>query len=233
MYQNGDSNVKQMLRSILAKKIPLSKKFITVLSLPANNFLFEKLLEEMYPTTTFRFVCLEKNKEVYQEGIEVLESGFIKNHVQYLNMSTSEYLASTKYEIPVFDLVWLDYCGQMCPYMLEDFESVEGCTADDSVVAITLMGKREQKNVMDSFRDLLPEKVDLSNQDIREELFSAKIQQLIDLKTESIYKYIDSSDRQRVSPMYLYVFKDHPEDKKKVYNLTFNSRIEEINKFNI
>lgn len=239
-YKNAESPVKGIIRSILTQKINIKEgEEHRVLSLPADNFYFEKKIIDTYPNTKFTIHALESDREVYLKGMQTIQDDKSlkgKANIWLNNQKTTKYLKDVNriwekevkdppiYPKTKFNTVWLDYCCQLSPFVFEDLGLLAKTINANSVVAITLMGRRELKSTMNAFRDEVP--YQLTNEEIREQEFPKSVSKTLGLHCESIYRYLDNTERNKAAPMYLYIFKglDTEETNTPIYQLTFTQK---------
>ena len=205
-YRNGSSIIKSNVRYLLADELLSSRKIIRILSLPADNFLFEQTLEKLYPKKKFVFTCLEYNSEVWERGNKFLHTNPLRSKVDYINTSTTEFLETVDRR-KKFDLIWLDYCSKFHKGILTDIQLCSKITHGSTVVATTLMGRREHPASMKPLEYLLGNKrKTLTN--IRERAIPIKFGQLLGIQCIKIIHYQDTMQVKHASPMYLYIHGD-------------------------
>lgn len=109
-----------------------------VLSLPADNFIFEKSLLSLYKN--IKITGIERNLSVYKKGQKLIKKE--KLNVDYKNTEDTDYFLDFKDK---FDVIWLDYCGPLTTNTLTKLiPIVQGQHLnDEGILAITLLKGRE------------------------------------------------------------------------------------------
>lgn len=116
-----DYSVKEDVREIISQKY----KGGDILSLPADNFLFES----KFPNA--KITCCELDTETYKRGRK-----FKPQNVEYLNRDV--FTLKGRY-----DFVWLDLCINLSPMLVNTFISYfQDSTAQ--TICLTIQGQREQ-----------------------------------------------------------------------------------------
>ena len=173
-FEHFDYDVKEDIRKIVKEHYPGGD----ILSLPADNFLFE----EKFPFA--KIICCERDPLTYQKGIKKRPK-----NVTYLN----EDIFSIK---GIFGLVWLDLCGYFQIPLINNLISYFQ-SSKSQVICLTIMSKREQiGNALEIYgaKDL---------EDFRMNVFPDLMCSFSDYKLHSICRYLSPNS----SPMLLYIFK--------------------------
>lgn len=205
-YKNGNSSLKHVMRQIILNHISNHFKSIpSVFSLPASNFIFEQLLLDKFPHT--RLTCVERNETVFNKGMKIVKS--LKNNINFFNRDTHTELLSTT---NTFNMMWLDYCAQISHNIISDLRVIKDrdLLRHGGLLAITLMGKREQPDMIDIMNRLAKSRgINTKDEKFRQEIIPRAISNLFNnyITPIHIIKYLDSIENQYPSPMYLYLFK--------------------------
>lgn len=201
-YRNSNSLLKQNVRDILSKELLSSRKTIRVLSLPADNFYFERHLEQLYPNKKFEFYCLEMNRKVWLRGKKRLKNNSLRNKLYYINTSTTNFLQSFN-KRKKFDLIWLDYCGEYTDHINYDITLTRNFLTKNTVVGVTLLGKREKKQYTDKLKKMSGKR---SLSVIRKEVIPKLLANNLNLSVNKIINYCDKIQNAFSAPMFLYIF---------------------------
>lgn len=173
-FIHSEYDVKEDIRMIVKEHYPGGD----ILSLPADNFLFE----EKFPFANI--VCCERDPLTYQRGIKKRPKNVI-----YLN----EDIFSIK---GIFGLVWLDLCGafqiSLINTLISYFQS-----SQSQVICLTILARREG---IDKALDIYGAK---NLEDFRMNVFPDLMSSFSDYKLHSICRYLSPNS----SPMLLYIFK--------------------------
>lgn len=168
-----DYPVKEAIREVISQKYTGG----TILSLPADNFLFES----KFPNA--KITCCELDTETYKRGRK-----FKPQNVEYLNRDI--FTLKGRY-----DFVWLDLCINLSPMLVNTFISYfQDSTA--STICLTVQGAREQ------FRDNLKLYGAEDLDDFRYNVFPHLIEDFSGYKVNEIYRYISPKG----TPMVVYEF---------------------------
>jgi hypothetical protein len=225
-YKNGNSELKQHTRELLVNKIlDDSRDEMKVLSLPADNFIFEKHLQSrfkrMHPEGTIKFLCAERDEEVYNRGI----AEAMDNEFHYIKADMEAILP--KMSSP-FQAIWLDFCCMYNGYVVKSLQTIssKNLLDDGAVLGLTLMYGREP-----NIYELIPfleanEKQDTDT--LRYKAFPRYVCNAIfggKLQLHSVLRYHDLGENNQASPMLLYIFKksEVPAEKKGVIELKYKS----------
>ena len=201
MFKTG-SFEKEYTRNVLAGK----KKVDTCLSLPADNFIFEKLLLKSNPNVKL-FTC-EKDKDVYLNGKQHLDS-FVKPY--HWNMEIEKVL-TMKYA--TFDMINLDLCVATDKAM-EILKLTKGKTTTDAVVSVTSMGRREGVGRPHKFyRQHTPM---FWNDPLRIARM-CNVAKSVGLYPSQIFRYINKANGN--TPMFTFIFTHKKQAKVEYQNLT-------------
>jgi pectate lyase len=144
IFNKQNSFIKDIARKyVLAEfskflnKVQGTKK---VFSLPADNFIFEKSLIDIYKN--IKITGIERNKSVYKNGLKVINN--LGLEISYLNQEDRDYFSGTNER---FNVIWLDYCGPLTTNLLTSLiPIVQGNHFyNEGILAITLLKGRENK----------------------------------------------------------------------------------------
>jgi hypothetical protein len=144
-YRNTHSFVKDIMRNYVL--VEFSKLFSdvknrSILSLPADNFIFEKKLLEI--DNKVRIVCVERDKATYREGQKKIKRENLP--IEHYNCTDTVLLSNTDNK---FHGMWLDYCGPLTKALLSSLiPIVQGRYSQfnesgESLICITLLKGRE------------------------------------------------------------------------------------------
>jgi hypothetical protein len=168
-----DYSVKEDVREIISQKYTGGN----ILSLPADNFLFES----KFPNA--KITCCELDTETYKRGRK-----FKPQNVEYLNRDV--FTLKGRY-----DFVWLDLCINLSPMLVNTFISYfQDSTA--KTICLTIQGKRElfgNKLKFYGAKDL---------DDFRYNVFPKLLEDFSGYKVTEIYRYLSPNK----SPMIVYSF---------------------------
>lgn len=186
-FNNETNAEKEVTRKVIAQYFNESpKNNPRILTLPADNFIFESKLLTNKPEV--ELVCVEKNRNTYDKGIQTA----MQMGVNYYRTECANLLKSTSRE---YDNMWLDFCG---PYsssvddIIRDI-SVKNLLVKDGYLAITLLGARETYGLFKKY-----------DEETRNTEIPAHICKLVPgLNLVNIYAYKSNGN----SPMRVYVFK--------------------------
>jgi hypothetical protein len=170
----SDYDVKEEIREIVKEHYPGGD----ILSLSADNFLFEK----KFPKT--KITSCETDILTYQRGIKARPK-----NVNYLNKDI--FTVQGK-----FGLVWLDLCGVFTLNLVKNL-LLYFRNSESQVIALTIQAKREQ---FAKYLEIYGAK-DL--EDFRLRAFPELITRYSKYELTSCYKYLSPNK----SPMLLYIFK--------------------------
>lgn len=223
-YKNAYSELKQHTRELLVNHVldePAND--MKILSLPADNFLFEKQLRNQFnkrnPTGTIDFLCAERNEVVYAKGIgEAMSNNF--NYVKADMKDLLPQLTSS------FNAIWLDFCCMYNEAVVQCLQTISSNSllGDNGTLALTLMYGREP-----NINQLIPflkngERIDTDS--LRYKAFPRYVSEIIfhgKLKLQRILKYHDLGEGNLSAPMSIYIFQktDKEFDKKGIIDLKF------------
>lgn len=214
IFNKQNSFIKDIARKyVLAECCKLfnkTKGLKKVLSLPADNFIFEKALLDIYKNVNI--IGIERNTDVYKKGIKLIKKQNIK--IDYNNIEDTDYFLNFKSK---FDVIWLDYCGPLTTNILTKLiPIVQGQhLTDDGILAITLLKGREfeMNKIEEAF----------GSNSIREDLFD-----ILDIYAKwnnksiepiNLLEYKDGS-KGVSSTMLLYVMRIKNKNIKKIKHIT-------------
>lgn len=194
-YVNTESQLKQTVRNLVIKhlfdSLIIDQVNVTILSLPASNFIFEQNIAKLYPDVQFKFICLEHDKKIYEEAQETLKSISIPNlSITHVQSSINQWLL--KNDI-TFDYAWLDYCGYYNNNIVADLKLLKS-----NALSVTVMGSRER---------YLPEELIRDVQDftvLREHDIPENIKVITGKEINSVVKYRDAAHNSYHTNMYTY-----------------------------
>lgn len=135
MYNNQYALSKQEARTkVLAFSLDIKQP--NLLSLPADNFIYEEAFKKQHPDSYIETV--EYDPIVFSNGLEKAKSLQIKHH----NQEVFKYLNSNK----KYDVIWLDLCGYLSNNTINNLiPIVQGRnTNKETILALTVMAKREK-----------------------------------------------------------------------------------------
>lgn len=119
-----NSYLKRMVRASVMDSIletHSGKQLIRGFTLPASQFMLEQMLLEHYGNR-IQFVCVENNKDVFQEG-KTISKPLIRKYGTKIDLyNTMDLKYWKEHPADKFDFIWLDYCG---PYSKTKLESLE------------------------------------------------------------------------------------------------------------
>ena len=203
-YQNSDSIIKNNVREMLSREDFDKSGIVNVFSLPANNFIFERILEELYPDVNFVFTCVEGNPLIHQEGLTNLAKNPLRSEITYLRTRTTDYFESIQTDRTVFDIIWLDYCCQYYKGIIDDLKLVNNLIHRTTIVGVTLMGRREIPLYSKKLKDKVGRKKK-SMKNVRQVAIPNVIEEHLDLRCNKMIRYRDNIRDKKASPMYLYI----------------------------
>lgn len=139
VFTSHNSVEKQKTRDYLIKMIPsLNKRKPKLLTLPADNFLFEKQVLKQYKHA--HIDCMELDRTLYNR----MQNNLPLKDVHYEHGDIFDKLASNPQE---YDLVWIDLCGNLSLNNLNNLVSAAQCSLKQkSIFAFTLTVAREQRS---------------------------------------------------------------------------------------
>ncbi len=135
MYVNQNSKSKQLARDKVLARLN-NYENPTVISLPADNFIFEQSVRQTYPKS--KIVTLEQNKLVFNSGKQLAKN----LNINHLNGEIFDYLKNNN----KYDVIWLDLCGYLSGNMINNLiPIVQGRnTKKETILALTVMATREK-----------------------------------------------------------------------------------------
>jgi hypothetical protein len=136
-FKDHESIEKHRTRELLFSKLPqLKKRNIRLLTLPSNNFIFEKMVMEHYPDA--QIDCMELDKNLYNKMKSNLP---VKVNYEFGDIF-DKLLANPN----TYDFIWLDLCGNLSSTnLLSIISSVQTSLKQKCIFAFTLSSIREQR----------------------------------------------------------------------------------------
>jgi len=206
-FKNENSELKQHTRELLVNQI-LDETLtdMRVLSLPADNFIFEKELQARFikfnPEKSIDFLCVEHNEEVYSHGL----GEAMVNNFNYIKTKMEDILP--KLSNP-FNAIWLDFCCMYNDSVIKSLQTISSnnLLADGGVLGLTLMYGREP-NINQLIAFLKPGELQ-TNDTLRFKALPRYICEIIfhgKVKLSKILKYHDQGENVGSAPMLLYIF---------------------------
>ncbi|HUV84232.1 MAG TPA: hypothetical protein VMV86_00900 [Methanosarcinales archaeon] len=223
-YKNAYSELKQHTREILVNHIfdnPVED--MRVLSLPADNFLFEKQLKSQFKkrnlSGSLDFLCVEHNEVIYNRGL----GEAMTNNFHYVKAEMKDVLP--KLTKP-FTTIWLDFCCMYNAAVVQCLQTISSnnLLEDNGLLGLTLMYGREP-----DINSLVPflkqgERQDMDT--LRFKAFPRYVGEVMfhgKVKLQRILKYHDMGESNLAAPMLIYIFQksDKDFDKKGIIDLKF------------
>ena len=136
-FKDHESIEKHRTREVLFSKLPeLKKRKIRLLTLPSNNFIFEKMVMERYPNA--QIDCMEIDKNLYNK---------MKNNLPVkVNYEFGDVFDKLQANADTYDFIWLDLCGNLSSTnLLNIISSVQTSLKQKCIFAFTLSSIREQR----------------------------------------------------------------------------------------
>lgn len=170
---------------------------ISALTLPASNFVFERLLKHQSSVRkqTSSIRCVEEDENVYIKGVRDMPVNTLDG---YFHKDVFEYILHTKNK---FNLIWLDLCSCLSNELVAELENVvdSKCIADQCLFSVTIQKAREKS-------------LDIGCKTLKEfrlEVFPRKLQKAAesvsrDCKLLEVYNY--KSTNKLSTPMSIYTF---------------------------
>ncbi|MCB1713257.1 MAG: hypothetical protein KDH96_12540, partial [Candidatus Riesia sp.] len=184
-FNNETSVEKEITRKVIAQHFSENGVvFPRILTLPADNFIFENKLLSVKPET--ELICVERNRNTYSKGLNTA----VSMNIRYYNSECLDILKSSELG---YHNMWLDFCGPYSKSVDEIIRAVatRNLLVTNGYLAITLLGAREN---CDIFKDY--------NENTRNVEIPKHICKTIpDLSLVNIYEYKSSGN----SPMKVYI----------------------------
>jgi len=138
LFKDDEALPKHATREYLYNQLPeLHKYKPKLLTLPASNFIFESMVLNQYPYASVD--CMEYNQDLYNTVCEVVD----EHKVNYQYGDIFDKLHANPY---AYDMVWIDLCGNLSPYNINNLISViQNTLKDKSILAFTFSANREIK----------------------------------------------------------------------------------------
>lgn len=223
-YKNAYSELKQHTRELLVNHVLDNiTDEMKILSLPADNFIFEKQLRDQFskrnPNGHIDFLCAERNEAVYAKGI----GEAMRNNFNYVKADMKDLLPQLSNP---FNAIWLDFCCMYNEAVVQCLQTVasNSLLGEHGTLALTLMYGREP-----NINQLMPflkngERVDTDS--LRYKAFPRYVSEIIfhgKVKLQRILKYHDLGEGNLAAPMSIYIFhkSDKEFDKKGIIDLKF------------
>jgi hypothetical protein len=196
VFTSHNSVEKQKTRDYLINMIPmLNKRKPKLLTLPADNFIFEKQVLKHYKHA--KIDCMELDHTLYNK---------VKNQlpvadVNYEYGDIFDKLASNPQQ---YDLVWIDLCGNLSLNNLNNLVSAAQCfLKEKSIFAFTLTVAREQRSAV--YADVYQ----TSGKELRFDFLPKFLTEMARLTCPkfSLHKIMPYKNSTQSVPMSLYVFK--------------------------
>jgi len=186
-FTNEESNVKDITRKIVMSYFNQNINGNSrILSLPADNFIFELDMLKINPG--LKMVCVEKNQHTYSKGLVQA----VNHNISYIKADCLDML---KISTNSYTNMWLDFCGVYSQYVKDTISSIasRNLLEQEGYLAITLLGARDDLSAFSGENDKI------RNVDIPNDICGL----VPDLKLVNIYHYLSKGG----SPMRVYMFK--------------------------
>jgi len=223
-FRNTDSQLKQDTRAVLGGYIVRRMTGdSSVLSLPADNFVFEKYLmqefKRYHPENRLNFLCYERVDEVYARGLP--EATDLK--IQYCKADIVDMIPRLK---SPFNGIWLDFCCMYNSSVVRCLQAIASnqLLADNGIMGLTMMYGREPN--IDQLIPFLKDGEARSTENLRFRAIPRYITDIVfhgDLQLHRILKYHDLGENNQAAPMLLYIFEKtkEPVSKKGVLEMQY------------
>lgn len=150
-YVNAQSKDKKLCRTLVLHYLDvLDMQKPNVVSLPADNFIFEKQVLTNFPKA--QIDCLEYNDEVYDIVLQSDVYRSVKHKLTYQKGDIIDHLGMNPGD---YDMMWLDLCGPIRKRLFLRMLSIVQHLKRGSYLALTLLQAREQIRSMQSLSDIL------------------------------------------------------------------------------
>lgn len=137
-FTQHDSQEKQKTRQYVLDQIPkLKKRKPRLLTLPADNFIFEKMVLKRYPNAIID--CMEIDRVLYRQ---------VKDNLPCkVNYEFGDIFDKLQENPKTYDVIWLDLCGNLSTSNLYSLISAaQNSIKKNCVFAFTLSSHREQRS---------------------------------------------------------------------------------------
>lgn len=136
-FINHDSQEKQKTREYILSQIPgLKKRKPRLLTLPADNFIFEQMVLKRYPNAVID--CMEIDRVLYRNVKDKLPCK--------VNYEFGDIFDKLQANPNTYDVIWLDLCGNLSTSNLYNLISaVQTSLKQNCIFAFTLSSFREQR----------------------------------------------------------------------------------------
>ena len=136
-FTQHNSLEKQKTRQYVLDQIPkLKKRKPRLLTLPADNFIFEQMVLKRYPNAIID--CMEIDRVLYRQ---------VKDNLPCkVNYEFGDIFDKLQENPNMYDVIWLDLCGNLSTTNLYSIISaVQNSLKKNCVFAFTLSSHREQR----------------------------------------------------------------------------------------
>lgn len=132
-----DSQEKHKTRKYILDQIPkLKKRKPRLLTLPADNFIFEQMVLKRYPNAIID--CMEIDRVLYRQVKDKLPCN--------VNYEFGDIFDKLQANPNTYDVIWLDLCGNLSTTNLYSLISVaQTSIKKNCIFAFTLSSHREQR----------------------------------------------------------------------------------------
>jgi hypothetical protein len=138
LFKDDQASAKHNTREYLYNQLhELHKYKPKLLTLPASNFIFESMVLNQYPYASIN--CMEYNQELYNTVCQNVDD-------QKFNYQYGDIFDKIHANPYTYDMVWMDLCGNLTPYNINNLISViQNTLKDRCIVAFTFSAYREVK----------------------------------------------------------------------------------------
>lgn len=136
-FVNHASHEKHKTREYILSQIPtLKKRKPRLLTLPADNFIFEQMVLNRYPNADID--CMEIDRVLYRQ---------VKDNLPCkVNYEFGDIFDKLQANPKTYDIIWLDLCGNLSTSNLYNLISaVQNSLKTKCIFAFTLTSHREQR----------------------------------------------------------------------------------------
>ena len=136
-FTKHNSSEKHKTREYILEQIPkLKKRKIRLLTLPADNFIFEQMVLKRYPSAEID--CMEIDRVLYRQ---------VKDNLPCkVNYEFGDIFDKLQENPNKYDVIWLDLCGNLSTTNLYSLiSSVQNSLKKNCIFAFTLSSHREQR----------------------------------------------------------------------------------------
>lgn len=136
-FTQHNSQEKQKTRQYILDQIPkLKKRKPRLLTLPADNFIFEQMVLKRYPNAVID--CMEIDRVLYRQVKDQLPCK--------VNYECGDIFDKLQANPNTYDVIWLDLCGNLSTSNLYNIISaVQTSLKKNCIFAFTLTSHREQR----------------------------------------------------------------------------------------